>query len=254
MDVPLAITLIVIATAAAVVVATAAVLNRAPVDISESHRRSIALTVGAALLGWLVAAVLLALAGAFQQLGGVPRVIYPLIAVPVIGIVASRTISPLRRLLDQPRTQSRVVTLHVWRVAGGVFLIMAALGRLPLLFALPAGLGDIALAIMAPTVARRMNRGTGRQNAIMWNVFGLLDLVVAVGLGATTSPGILQVFHTNPSSYLLGGFPLVLYPIFLVPVAILMHVVSLRFLLREPAQQDRDALPARTTYASSGSG
>jgi hypothetical protein len=51
--------------------------------------------------------------------------------------------------------------------------------------------------------------------------------VVAVGLGTTISPGPTQLFSLTPSTELLTQFLLVLVPTFLVPLAIMVHVVSL---------------------------
>jgi len=70
--------------------------------------------------------------------------------------------------------------------------------------------------------------------AIIFNVLGLLDLVVAVGLGMTISPGPTQLFQLMPSGEVLTHFPLVLVPTFLVPLAVMVHVVSLRQLLGAP--------------------
>jgi hypothetical protein len=60
----------------------------------------------------------------------------------------------------------------------------------------------------------------------VFNPIGLADLVVAIGLGMTTSAGPVQIFHTTPNSDLVTRFPLVLVPTFLVPLAIALHVVS----------------------------
>ncbi len=60
------------------------------------------------------------------------------------------------------------------------------LGHLPALFALPAGLGDIAAGIAAPLVARRLAQGGGRRGALWFNAFGMTDLVYALTLSALT--------------------------------------------------------------------
>src|SRR5262245_7328305 len=54
-----------------------------------------------------------------------------------------------------------------------------------------------------------------------------LRAVVAVGLGVMTSPGPAHVFHTTPTSQLATQFPLALVPTFLVPLAFVLHGVSL---------------------------
>ena len=232
MDVPLAISLVVTATSVGIAATIALVLDRAPASLTRPQQRRTAVAAGLTLAGWLSAASLLAVGGAFRAPTIPPAIAYPLVGIVLLGLLAVRRVAPLRRLVEEPWVQTRLVALHVWRFAGGVFLIMAALGHVPWLFALPAGLGDIAVATMAPAVARRLRRGVGRRSALAWNVFGLADLLVAIGLGATTSPGAAQIFTTSPTSELLSGFPLVLFPAFLVPVSFLTHLLSLRFLLR----------------------
>jgi hypothetical protein len=71
----------------------------------------------------------------------------------------------------------------------------------------------------------------GKRRAILWNLFGMLDLIVAVTLGVTTNPGPAQIFHTTPTSELVTQFPLALVPTFLVPLALTLHVISLWQLL-----------------------
>ena len=58
-----------------------------------------------------------------------------------------------------------------------------------------------------------------------------LDLIVAIGLGVTPNPGPLHLFQTDPSGAVLTGFPLALFPTFFVPLSMLLHVLSLRYLL-----------------------
>jgi hypothetical protein len=58
-----------------------------------------------------------------------------------------------------------------------------------------------------------------RAPSVIVNLFGLVDLIVAIGLGIMTNPGPAQVFHTTPPSELVTRFPLVLVPTFLVPLA-----------------------------------
>ena len=102
------------------------------------------------------------------------------------ALLALRRIPVVSRALAAPGLASRLEYPHTFRVEGVAFLIMMALGHLPALFALPAGLGDIAAGIAAPLVAYRLARGTGRRAARWHNAFGMTDLVVALTLGALT--------------------------------------------------------------------
>jgi hypothetical protein len=69
-----------------------------------------------------------------------------------------------------------------------------------------------------------------RKNAdlvLAWNLFGLADLVVAVMTGMLTSPSPFQLFAFDLPNELASQFPLVLVPVFLVPLSILLHLASL---------------------------
>jgi hypothetical protein len=116
-------------------------------------------------------------------------------------------------------------------LVGVVFLILMANGQMPTLWALPAGVGDVVVGALAPWIARRVETPEGKRRAILFNLFGMADLVVAVGLGIMTSPGPAQFLQTAPTSELATRFPLALVPTFLVPLAFVLHVISLWQLL-----------------------
>ena len=84
-----------------------------------------------------------------------------------------------------------------------VFLIVAVLGKLPAAFVLPAGLGDMAIGVSAPFVARRLTRGTDRRatnGAVWFNIMGIVDLVVAVSLGLLAGLGPSPLLHVTPTT------------------------------------------------------
>jgi hypothetical protein len=228
---PSLLTVAVVVPTAVVVVALFVVLWRERVSSRDAR---VALTSGAVLAMWAIVTILLARDGAFEQAPGttVPPVGVAL-AVALLAMASCLGLSPtLRRLLSR---QASLIRLHLWRLEGIVFLVLMAQGRVPPLWALPAGIGDILVAATAPWVARNLETPRGRRRAIVWNLLGMVDLVVAVGLGVMTNPGPAHVFDTAPTSVLLTRFPLVLVPAFLVPLAFTLHVVSLWQLARSDA-------------------
>ena len=185
---------------------------------------------GVILALWALVAIVLAKRGFFQfEVGDrIPPLGIHLVVV-LFGLAVSLAASPsLRRLL---RNQANLIRLHLWRLVGLVFLALMVSGRVPALWALPAGIGDVLIAVTAPWIARHVDSPQGRRRAIAWNLLGMADLVVAVGLGIMTSPGPAQVFRTTPTTELMTHFPLALVPTFLVPLAFTLHVVSLWQLL-----------------------
>ncbi|MGH9364947.1 MAG: hypothetical protein ACRD1B_06755, partial [Thermoanaerobaculia bacterium] len=192
----------------------------------SSREGAIALVSGGLVAAWAVLAIELARAGSFQPAAG--EAFPPLGRSLVLTLVAMITClgisASLRGLLSR---QSSLIRLHLWRFLGLVFLILMARRQLPALFALPAGIGDILIAATAPWIAHGIDTPRGRRRAIIWNLLGMTDLVVAVGLGITTNPGAAHVFNTTPSSEILTRFPMALVPAFLVPLALTLHGVSL---------------------------
>jgi hypothetical protein len=129
----------------------------------------------------------------------------PIAAAGSLGtLLALSRIPVVARALTAPGMASRLVLPHAFRVTGVFVLLYLALGHLPALFALPAGLGDIAAGIAAPLVALRLARGTGRRVAVWFNAYGLTDLPWGITLGALTGYGLL---HVTPSSAPISQLP-----------------------------------------------
>src|SRR6476619_2902567 len=155
---------------------------------------------------------------------GVPWL--PVAAAGFFGtLLALRRIPVVARALTAPGMVSRLELPHTFRVAEGTaFVAIMALGHLPALFALPAGLGDIAAGIAAPLIARRLAQGTGRRAALWHNAFGMTDLVVALTLGALTG---FQLLNVTPSAAPISELPLALIPTVTVPLLLALHVTSI---------------------------
>ncbi len=122
-----------------------------------------------------------------------------------------------------------MVLLHAFRVLGLVFITLWAVGKLPGLFAWPAGLGDVAAGLAAPFVALYiLPRLEERRRAfIAWNVFGIADLALAVTLGVLHAPGPLGLLSGGVQTTVMSVFPMALIPGFLVPLYILLHLIAL---------------------------
>jgi hypothetical protein len=140
---------------------------------------------------------------------------------------------PAKRVLHAV-PQQWLVGVQVFRALGAIFLILSATGTLPRLFALPAGVGDIVVGLLAPVVgaayARAPHKAAGL--VVTWNVLGLLDLADALSLGFLTAPS-RYAFEVQPNSDLMTVLPLVLIPIYLVPLFFVLHLASLAKLRRE---------------------
>ena len=225
---------IIIAGPAAVAALTCIVLYSGAERAGLGRRRAALLAGAAAVVlgGWLTATAVIAGHGWYRTLPW-----FPVAAAGFLGLLLALSRIPVvARALAAPGMVSRLELPHTPRVAGVAFLFYLALGHLPALFALPAGLGDIAAGIAAPLVARRLAQGRGRRAALWFNAFGLTDLVTALTLGALTGFGLLNV---TPSSAPITELPLALIPTATVPLLFALHITSvlaLRGAQRAPLQ------------------
>lgn len=137
----------------------------------------------------------------------------------LVGSLLIATLPALRRAvlytpLDWP------VRLQAARVVGGFFLVWAAFGQAGWTFALVAGIGDLVVGVTAPFAASIVARGgaAGRRAAFWHTMLGLADFASAIA-----------------TAFLIGGalaWPGPLIPLYLVPLATLIHVWTLIALWR----------------------
>jgi hypothetical protein len=196
--------------------------------------------IGGALAIWLVVVFLLGAAGAFVRHPGTPPI--PILigaTVPLIVFLAaywgSAAFHAYVLAIDLPLATA----IQAWRAGGLGFLALYAHGVLPGVFAWPAGLGDIAIGVTAPWVALALVRRPGIATSrvfVVWNLLGILDLVVAVSAGALSSilaSGAAGEVTTGPMAQL----PLVLIPAYLVPLFIMLHLAALFPARRRPSTE-----------------
>jgi len=182
------------------------------------------------LIVWFALVASLGVAGAFV---GPPRT--PPIAVgvgvgaPLLFFFAWMRFSQAFRGMILALDLRLIVGMQAWRWAGFGFLALYAHHVLPAVFALPAGLGDMAVGIAAPWMVLGLVRHPGFATSakfVRWNVLGILDLIVAVSiatLSATLATGAPGEVSTAP----MATLPLVLIPVFFVPLFLMMHATAL---------------------------
>jgi hypothetical protein len=211
-------------------------LNRALVDAhwpAADRRRTLRVSA-VILLGWLAAAITLSAMGIYHVTSGDrPTIQYGILLPILIGALMIWRSETAKRVLHAV-PQQWLVGVQFFRALGAIFLILYAAGKLPGLFAWPSAVGDIAIGLSAPVVglayAQAPHKAAGFVAA--WNVLGLLDLIDALGLGFLTAPSRFAL-EIQPTSDLMTVLPLVLVPVYLVPLFFVLHLASLAKLGRE---------------------
>jgi len=182
------------------------------------------------LIAWLSLVVVLGATGNFVSPPQTPP--WPIAlgaGLPLVAFFALLRFSRAFRAFVLALDLRFVAAVQAWRWAGLEFLTLYSYGVLPGVFAWPAGIGDMIVGFTAPAVALALARNpafAGTRAFARWNVFGILDLAVALSLGTLVSlraSGAPGEVTTAPMAYM----PLVLIPVFLVPTFIMLHVAAL---------------------------
>jgi hypothetical protein len=208
-------------------------------------RYTTAAAMSAALIAWLVIAQSLGSANVYfaSTETAVPTLLFGLLIplmIAAIGLRLSGNIASLVAAIPLPW----IVAAQFYRVAGGIFLVLWADGRLPWQFALPAGIGDVVTGGAAVVVAALLaqNAAGARRAVYGWCLFGIADLVVALTMGALTSPGLPHLLALDAPNLLVTSWPLVMIPTFAVPLALMLHGLVMWRLRRETASTSQLAV------------
>jgi len=186
------------------------------------------------LLVWFGVALALSTAGAFDTGPGRPPLgLLLAITIPLIVYVVDRSYLHETLLGGIHQLEgSTAIFLQTQRVLGVFFLVEFARGHLPAGFALPAGLGDVAVGLAAPWVAQSL--AAKKPHAVtvarLWSYLGIFDLVMALTMGVTHGGPPLGVFASEISNRAVTQYPLSLIPTWAVPLALILHLRTLQSL------------------------
>src|SRR6476620_7859841 len=137
----------------------------------EGDRAKALWSVSALLIGWFVVAVATSIAGFYRPSSGPPTIQYGLLTPIVVGALLFLTWPLLRRIVASvPSTW--LVGVQFYRVLGVIFVVLYAGRHLPGIFALPAGVGDTLVGVLAPFVAASFARSpeASANRVRLWNL------------------------------------------------------------------------------------
>ena len=203
-----------------------------------------------ALIGsWFCLVLLAAWSGAFASTdASQPPLLIVAVVLPVVAFLLAYATSAAVRAFVLSRDLAWLTVLQSWRVAGFAMLPLYAVHALPASFALPAGVGDVLVGFSAPFLAATIvdGRPTRPRLFVAWTVFGMLDLVTAVTLGALNSPSSIGLLAGDVTTAPMARLPMSLIPTFGVPFTLIVHIASLLQLRAREAERPalRLAAPA----------
>ena len=247
-EIPADLTTSIVMSSFAFLVLTLIIINRAvnSLDMPKNKRLGISIAITLVLVGWFSLVFVLGNNGFFAEtplkvpteflIGTnihVPNILFTFLL--IYGIIIIVFFSKILQPVFDALPQHWLIGIQTYRIVGYSFLTLYSMGLLPGEFALPAGYGDMIVGFTAPLVAYLffLKKPYSKMLAIAWNIIGILDLVVAIGIGILAYPLPFQVLSTEVSTEIFALFPLVMIPAFAVPLAALLHLASLRVLLKK---------------------
>jgi len=180
---------------------------------------------------WFVFSLWASAAHVFKQSAAAPPIALGIsVAVPLLAFWVWFKASAGFREWALSLDPQALTIVQSWRIAGFAFVALYVYGILPGIFANPAGWGDIFIGLTAPWVALKLTDPRHRSAFIAWNVLGMLDLVTAVALGATSR----LINAGGLAADAMTVLPLSIVPTFLVPLFFIMHIIVIAQARRWP--------------------
>lgn len=124
---------------------------------------------------------------------------------------------------------AELTAMQAWRIIGAAFLFAWGVNVLPPVFALPAGIGDILVGVAAPVAALAVARASSNASKAAWGVVvaGMTDFIIVVSIGIGAREGMPLHLDGHLSTMAMGQAPFVLFPVFLVPAFIILHIMAI---------------------------
>jgi hypothetical protein len=184
---------------------------------------------------WIGLAIALATSGIYSPTASPVPIVGVMAGLPVVAAaIAALSFAKVREaLLALPITL--LVGLNAMRIFGGFFLLLAVQDRLSGPFPQSAGWGDVIVGLTAIPLTLAIARNPrGHRGALLaWNLFGTLDLIVAVTLGIISAPGSpLQLIGGTVGSTAVWMLPWSNIPTLLVPFYLITHAIIFAHLAR----------------------
>jgi hypothetical protein len=189
---------------------------------------AMAITVGLPL--WIGYVAALSWFEVFKPVPGRPPGIL-LVFVPIVLFIALVVIrSGWGRIAALAIPLPLLHGLQVFRIGVELFLHQFwELGLAPRMLTYEGSNIDIIVALTAPVVAFLATRGNmGLRIALTWNALGLVALANVIFRSILTAPGPLNILVSDVPNTFVATFPYSLLPGFFPPLAITLHVLSIK--------------------------
>jgi hypothetical protein len=200
------------------------------IDYEEKKNIKILLLVPLSIFIWLLFLAFVAYSGFFLNFNSLPPRILLAVIPPVIAILYLIYSGKLDKLLLKLRPWW-LINLQVFRFAMEIILWMLFLEKIiPKQMTFEGYNFDVLVGVSAIPISYFCfkERKFSYKPVVVWNIFGLLLLLNIVVIAIISTPSPMRVFMNEPANTFIAFYPFIWLPGFVVPMALFLHLASLR--------------------------
>ena len=206
--------------------------NRA--NLPEEEKRNNFISAIVIIAAWLIFTLIMSVSGFLNDYDSMPPHLLLVVLPPLLFFAILFMAKPFNDLTEQFNVFWLVYAQSFRIIVEFILWLLYRYHIIPEQMTFQGLNFDVMIGLTAPFVAYFcfVKKTWSPKVALVWNFAGLLLLgnIVAVALLSTPYP--FRVFTNEPANTLVFSFPFVWLPAFVVPFALLLHLISIRRLLK----------------------
>lgn len=189
-------------------------------------KKKIISRIAGGLVAWAIVVSVVSLTGFTDKFQLFPLNIMPMVLIPLVTVLMLVFSNDSKEILYQLNLKA-MTQLQVFRVFVEIILwLLFIQNLLPEQMTFEGRNFDIIAGFTSLIAARWLLQS--RAWMIGWNILGLALLINIVTVAILSMPTSLRVFENEPANTIVTQFPFIFLPTFLVPLAYILHFLSLR--------------------------
>jgi hypothetical protein len=214
----------------------------------DRRRKNLSMTI-IVIMVWLVFTLIIALSGYLLDFKSMPPKILLVTIPPVIFILLLFFSKEFLELIS-PLSNFWFIYPQCFRILMEIILYdLFRYNVIPVQMTFEGRNFDILTGLTAPFIAYYCfnKKIWSPKLALIWNFVGLILLLNIVVTAILSTPYPFRAFMNDPANTIVFGFPFVWLPAFVVPFSFLLHVLSIRKLLKNEKESEPLLIDASIT-------
>ncbi len=207
-------------------------------DLTYGQRKRNFLSAVAIIITWLIYTAIISFSGLLNDFDAMPPRLLLVILPPIVIIGVLFASHEFLKLTEQINIFWFTYLQSFRIVVEFILWLLYKYQIIPVQMSFQGLNFDLFVGISAPFVAYYCFRKKtwSPHIALWWNIAGIVLLLNFVVIAALSTPYPFRYFTNNPANYIVFHFPFVWLPGFVVPVALLLHLISIRRLVSIKAE------------------